>query len=581
MLLRLFSFTFFLSTFLFSQNIKEIRFQGNKIFSSQDLNSFTNIYPPIKYSSEIIDSIKSNLLLNLRANGYFNSSIEEKIEEVDSMNLVFIFILNEGKPSIVRNIFFTITDSTTTLLSAIQNRFNLLKDNIFNSIELESAITDALSRLDNSGFPFARIELESFHFETENNFIDIFLSLNYDEKKFIDNIVIKGNDKTEDYVILRELPTKVGNLFSSETINKIPAKLNRLRFFEPVTLPNYLIDSKRNGILEITVKEKSTSSFDGVVGYIPPAKNESTGYITGLVNINLRNIFGTGRAALIKWQRIDRASQELQLKYFEPWFLSFPFDISLGMIQRKQDSTFIGSKFDAALDYRASDEISFGVSFEYDRIIPIEKSIKTFTVYNSSVLTSSLQFKYDSRDDPIVPQQGFLFFNSYGLRKKNINGPVEYFTPSLNKKITFQKIVFDGKIFYKLFEQQVIAFSANAKLLTGSFFELSDLFFLGGTNSLRGYRENQFRGASIGWTNLEYRFLLSQRSFALLFFDTGYYYRPEDKERNVLRSEGFKYSFGGGLTFETGIGLMNISYALGEGNSFSEGKIHFGIVNEF
>lgn len=581
MLRQLFSSLLLLSVFHFSQTIEEIRFSGNKNFSTQQLKQFVNVFPPIKFTENIIDSISSNLQLNLHSNGYFNSILSARLEKIDSLKSALIFEFHEGEPSTVENIFISNSDSSIMISTFIESKFALLKKEIFNSFELEKAISEALAYADNNGYPFTKIEVGSIQFYNENKSIDIFLSVTLSDKKLIDDIVIKGNDKTESYVILRELPLKVGDVFSGEAIKKIPPKLNRLRFFEPVMEPNYLIDSKRKGILEIVVKEKSTSNFDGIIGYIPPAKNESSGYLTGLVNINLRNIFGTGRAALVKWQRIDRASQELELKYFEPWFFSFPFDVSLGMNQRKQDSTYIKSMYEGSVDYRASDEISFGVYLTYDKIIPQERTNKIFTVYNSTVLTSGLQFKYDSRDDPVVPLSGFVFFNSYGLRKKEILGPVEYFTSTLEKKITFNRIIIASNFYYKLFSTQVIALSANAKLLTGSFFELSDLFFLGGTNSLRGYRENQFQGSSIGWTNLEYRFLLAQRSFAFLFFDTGYYYRPEDKERNILRSEGFKHSFGGGLTFETGIGLMNISYALGEGDSFSEGKIHFGVINEF
>lgn len=583
MLLRLFSFLFCLSIFLQPQTIKEIRFESNKIFSSRQLQQFGGVFPPFRFSENMLDSIKNNIEMSLRDAGYFHSSIKQERIAIDTANSILEISIAEGEPTFINEIHIQIADSNFALKKMIDDQITFLQKSIYNSAELEKTFSEILRALDNSGFPFARIEIESLIFSEINNenIVDISARLLTFEKLIVDKIVIKGNDKTEDYVILRELPVAAGDIYSNEAIKKIPAKLNRLRFFEPVAEPNILVDSKRSGILEIVVKEKSTSNFDGVIGYIPPAKNETGGYLTGLVNINLRNIFGTGRAALIKWQRIDRASQELELKYLEPWFLSFPFDIAAGMIQRKQDSSFIKNVFDGAADYRASDEITFGFNIAYEKIVPIERAVPIFTVYNSSALTSGLQFKYDSRDDPVVPISGFYLYNSYAVRKKSINGPAEYFTSSLQREVTFQKINFEAAYFHKLFSTQVIAFSIDAKLLAGSFFELSDLFFLGGTNSLRGYRENQFQGSSIAWSNFEYRFLLSQRSFAFLFFDDGYFYRPEDAGRNILRSEGFKYSFGAGLTFETGIGLMNVSYALGEGDSFADGKIHFGIVNEF
>ena len=96
----------------------------------------------------------------------------------------------------------------------------------------------------------------------------------------------------------------------------------------------------------IEVKEKNTNNFDGIIGYIPPGKNENTGYITGLVNISLRNLFGTGRAAAIKWNKYNRDSQELDLKYLEPWLLSYPLNINLELYQRVQDTTYVQRKLE-------------------------------------------------------------------------------------------------------------------------------------------------------------------------------------------------------------------------------------------
>jgi outer membrane protein insertion porin family len=66
-----------------------------------------------------------------------------------------------------------------------------------------------------------------------------------------------------------------------------------------------------------------------------------------------------------------------------------------------------------------------------------------------------------------------------------------------------------------------------------------------------------------------------------LFFDTGYYLRPEETEQKIPKSEEFLYGFGLGLSLETALGVLRVSYALGEGDTFSDGKIHFGVLNEF
>jgi outer membrane protein insertion porin family len=165
--------------------------------------------------------------------------------------------------------------------------------------------------------------------------------------------------------------------------------------------------------------------------------------------------------------------------------------------------------------------------------------------------------------------------------KKNINGPPEFITSETETEINLQRFEATLALFYELFRRQVIAFDINGRELRGPFFEESDLYRLGGTNSLRGYREDQFLGNRIYWSNLEYRFFLSRRTFAFLFFDTGYFLRSADEESNIIEQEEFKIGYGLGINLETAIGVLGVSFALAEGDSFSDGLIHFGIINEF
>jgi outer membrane protein insertion porin family len=75
--------------------------------------------------------------------------------------------------------------------------------------------------------------------------------------------------------------------------------------------------------------------------------------------------------------------------------------------------------------------------------------------------------------------------------------------------------------------------------------------------------------------------MLTQRSYAFLFFDAGYYFLEADPERGIAQNEDYIFGYGLGITVETAIGLLGVSFALAQGDSFSEGKIHFGIINEF
>ena len=163
-----------------------------------------------------------------------------------------------------------------------------------------------------------------------------------------------------------------------------------------------------------------------------------------------------------------------------------------------------------------------------ESIIPSESLANIFTVYNSSSLLTGLNLKIDTRDDPYAPTEGILFSNTYSFSRKRINGPQQFISPELKTNINLQRISIGLDLFYSILSRQVIALKLNGRELQGSFFETSDLFRLGGTNTLRGYREDQFLGSRIFWSNLEYRLLLASRTYTYLFFDTGYYLIKED-----------------------------------------------------
>ncbi len=576
----------FINAFLFSQTIKDITVSGNEVFSDDTYLGWCGYSTGMQYFNGILDSIKSHLAFQLASNGYLHSNFKNSEIEFndDSTNVTLNLSIQEGDPTYIKNINFFSADSTDSL--KIIPTFDYLNGQIYNSDDIKSTIMDALTYYENNGYPFAKLLVTSVYFYRDSSNSDYLADIDIkidkgNAKSKIDKIEIVGNTKTKDYVILRELRIKEGEEYSEKLVEELPKRLNKLRYFEPLNKPQYYLNKKNQGVLVIEVKEKETNNFDGILGYIPPQGNEKKGYLTGLVNVSLRNLFGTGRAAAIHWQQFDRYSQELQLKYLEPWVLGYPFNLNGELYQRKQDSSYVQRSFTGSIEYLATEDISASLLFKTESVIPTENETSVFTVYNSSSITTGLSLKIDTRDDPYAPTEGLLFINSYSFSNKKIFGPAKYLTSETLTNLNLQRFELNLNLYYELFSRQVTALGLHGRELRGPFLEQSDLYRLGGTNSLRGYREDQFLGSRIFWSNLEYRFLLSKRSFAFLFFDTGYYLRKEDTARSIPKTEGFKYGYGIGLNIETSLGVLSVSYALAKGGNFSDGLIHFGVINEF
>ena len=105
-----------------------------------------------------------------------------------------------------------------------------------------------------------------------------------------------------------------------------------------------------------------------------------------------------------------------------------------------------------------------------------------------------------------------------------------------------------------------------------------DLYRLGGTRTLRGYREDQFLGYAVAWGSVEYRLWLDKVSRIYAFFNQGYYeWNPPEGGIDL------KWPWGYGVGFRQGtrIGIIGFDFALGQDDVLSTAKVHFRLINRF
>lgn len=575
-------FFFFLLGFISNaQTIKQSEIVGNKIISANEINSIINKYKNSSDTLLIKNEIVKEIQYKYSEEGFLNTEVNVRFMFNDSSEKKIRIDVKENAPTIINDIIIHSSDSLET--NGRIEDFNFLKGKIFIPREIEEMILNLLGEYEKTGYPFAAVKIENVVFYSDTiskqPYCNLYLQLIQSEKSLIDKIIIEGNTKTKDYVIKRNIRIYEGDEFNSEKIRMIPDILNRLRYFEPVSIPQYYFDQDKKGILNIRVIEKNTNSFDGILGYVPSTNKKEKGYFTGFVNLGFRNLFGTERIFLFKWQKDGRLSQELEINYTEPWIFDFPVNVNLFIWQRKHDSTYVQRKYEGKIDYLLNEEMRLGL------ILGSESTIPSSTLTNSNISKSNSLIiggliTYDTRDDIYSPQKGFLFNTSYRYYKKKIQKDEQINSISTNK-IQLQKLEFNFAYFLKLFQRQILATSVHVRELKSNFIEESDLYKLGGAFSLRGYIENQFLGNRILWANFEYRYLIEKRSFVFLFFDEGFFSLKKGISERQNSISGFRSGFGVGINLETAIGVLSVSFALAKGDSFAEGKIHFGIVNEF
>ena len=473
---------------LHPQIIQKIDINGNRTFSDSDIKSWGQIGEGTRVYPGLLDTLKSRVALNLSLRGYFypdfkNSRLEYS---ADSQKVFITLNVNEGEPTYIKTSYFSGNDSVKT--KEYEPVFKFLEGQVFDKYELEEYINDLLTKLENDGYPFAVFTIKSVYLYRdsvkEKNYADLYIDLNTGVESRIDKIKVEGNASTKDYVVIRELRIEPGEYYSQKKIEELPKRLNRLRFFAPVATPQFYIDSDNKGVLLIKIKEKQTNNFDGIVGYVPSSSNNQKGYFTGFVNISLNNLFGTGRAASVRWQQEDRNTQELELKYLEPWIFDYPFNLKLNLFQRKQDTTYVQRKLFGALEFLATETISASVLFSSESTIPSISDSLRFTVFNSTSFSSGVNLKIDTRNNINIPTSGVFFLNSYQFISKKIDGPKRFISGDTKTDVKLQRLSLDFSFFYEIFNRQITSISLHGKELKGDFFEISDLFKLGGTKTV-------------------------------------------------------------------------------------------------
>jgi outer membrane protein insertion porin family len=327
------------------------------------------------------------------------------------------------------------------------------------------------------------------------------------------------------------------------------------------------------------VQEGNATTFDGVVGYIPAEDGSSeNGFFTGLIDLSLSNLFGTGRKFGVYWKKPDRNSEEFSIRYQEPWLFGYPLDAGIGMERIVRDTTYIEWQYEVNSRIRIGENL-YGVSRINRKLaFPDSSASREQNLARNSVLNLEIGLEYDNRDYPVNPRSGFYYRNTYSYGFKENFGPSYLLKAGgINKNERLETIKLSFKWFQSLISNQVLGVELNGYKVTGTKLQLTDYFWFGGSRTLRGYRENQFRGEIIAWANVEYRFLLSRNSRIFIFNDWGFFRDPGADTNQDDTLPGY----GVGIRLNTGLGIMGIDYGLGRGDSFGQGKIHFGLVNRF
>lgn len=416
----------------------------------------------------------------------------------------------------------------------------------------------------------------------------------------VEGFKVKGNVKTKDYVVTREMKLKKGEPFNAKAARRSMQRVYNLGYFEDV---NIKLNPGRepNGVeVEISVVEMNTGTFGIGAGY-----SNADGFV-GMVSIGDKNFRGIGDKINLRWEFGGEDNKNYDFSYTRPWLDDKETSATINLYditneyadynidgdeiarydkkRRGQEITFSrrthnefvsnyitiknrddiykgpadGYEDDVNQYYEKKFEQSPHFKKEWMPQTPEERRKENFGV------TRSITFGrvYDSRDNVYDPHEG-----------KRIGYSVEW-AGGMGGDFDFTKWTADWRYYFRAGGESVWALNLGAGYASGDM-PLSQRFTMGGSDTLRGYEDNQFRGNSMLKATLEYRFPIVKKVQGVLFTDNGYAWdkRHEDEFDMGL----LKNSYGVGLRINSPLGPVKLDYGYGEDG----GKFHFSFGGQF
>jgi len=361
------------------------------------------------------------------------------------------------------------------------DRLKMKPGEIFNRSFLRMDVTTLTDWFADKGYAFANIVPQT-RVDQEKRVVDISFDVEKGEKVYIDTITIRGNSKTRDKVIRRELKLAEGELYGATAIRKSKQALMNLGYFEDATIATARGSAEDRMNLNVEVKEKPTGTFSIGAGYSSIDKFVAQG------SIQQANFMGLG-LKLNASASIGGTSTTYSLGLTDPYFLDTKWTLGgdLYRVEREYTNSYtrrsIGGNVKGG--YPLTDEISLFMLYKYEEKTILKKAqqfveavrLGQITDENSSTVSAvTLRLSRNTTDYRLDPTKGMT--NNLSMEFAGLGGSTRYL-----------RTIADSALFVPAVWSTVLMTRATAGSVTrvGQEIPIDEKFYLGGINTVRGY----------------------------------------------------------------------------------------------
>lgn len=420
-------------------SVRYINFVGNHAYKDSELKSiiltkesawFRFLDSSDTYDPQKLDYDK-HLLKNFYTSvGYADARVVSGVAQLAKTKEYFTitYTVDEGEIYNFGNI--SIESNIDEIDPTLFEKLITIKDGQrYSSAKIEAIIENINNKLADMGYSGA-VTYHGEDKETKERLVDVKFVIDKGSKTFINKINIRGNLKTRDHVIRRQLPINEGDLFNRSQINKGEMNIRNLDYFETVNVNVDPVEGSNNKVdLNVDVLDKSTSSIQFEIGY-----NSVDGPV-GRVNFVERNLLGSGQYFSAGVDRYKKKTS-YHMGITDPYFMDRDLLVGASFFNMNSNGSgdtpykiiSLGGSLRAG--YEVATDLRHDINYTYktDKLSGVtgkEFSVfiqEQFGRFQTSSISNSLT--YDKTDSSIVPKNGYI--TSFTQTTAGVGGDIKY-----------------------------------------------------------------------------------------------------------------------------------------------------------
>lgn len=481
--------------------IQHINVVGNSVFTQKELTNLFELKTTNwlsffrnddKYAREKLSGDLERLRSYYLDRGYINMDIASTQVSItpDKKHVYITVNVDEGDKYRIRDV--NLSGDLRVPEEDVRALMLVKPGQVFSRKVLTTTSDLITRRLGNEGYTFANVNAVPQVHE-EDKTVSIMFAVNPGKRAYVNRINFRGNTKTEDEVLRREMRQMEGGWASTYLIDQSKVRLERLGFFKEVNVETPAVPGTDDQVdVNYTVEEQPSGSITASVGFA-----QSAGLILG-GSISQNNFLGTGNRVTIGLTRSEYQTR-YNFGYTDPYWTEDGVSLGYNAFYRTTDY----DKLDVDVSSYSVDSLGAGVNFGY----PISETSRLnygLTVQQDEIKTG--RYTVDEIFD-FTRQEGDKYLNfkaSVGWSQSALNRgvlPTRGYSQSVvaettipGSDLSFYKLDYRGQIFAPLTNTYTMRFHTELGYGDGfgstSRLPFYEHYYAGGFNSVRGFKDS-------------------------------------------------------------------------------------------